>query len=42
MGSHAPMNLLEPAIVVIMGLMVGVIVMSIMLPIMRLNSLVLS
>ena len=36
------MNLLEPAIVVIMGLMVGVIVMSIMLPIMRLNSLVLS
>ncbi|MCC3861760.1 type II secretion system inner membrane protein GspF [Pseudemcibacter aquimaris] len=35
------MSLLEPAIVVIMGLMVGLIVLSIMLPIMRLNNLVL-
>ncbi len=35
------LSLLEPMIVIIMGLMVGIIVMSIMLPIMRLNSLVL-
>lgn len=35
------LSLLEPMIVIIMGVMVGIIVMSIMLPIMRLNSLVL-
>lgn len=35
------LSLLEPMIVIIMGVMVGVIVMAIMLPIMRLNSLVL-
>lgn len=35
------MSLLEPAIIVIMGLMVGLIVLSIMLPIMQLNNLVL-
>ena len=34
------LSLLEPMIVIIMGLMVGTIVLSIMLPIMRLNSLV--
>ena len=36
------LNLLEPIIVVIMGLVVGFIVMAIMLPIMQLNSLILS
>ena len=35
------LSLLEPIIVIIMGLMVGTIVISIMLPIMKLNSLVL-
>jgi len=35
------MSLLEPAIIVIMGVMVGLIVLSIMLPIMQLNNLVL-
>ena len=35
------MSLLEPAIIVIMGLMVGLIVLSIMLPIMQLNNLIL-
>lgn len=35
------MSLLEPAIIVIMGIMVGLIVQSIMLPIMQLNNLVL-
>lgn len=35
------MSLLEPAIIVIMGIMVGLIVLSIMLPIMQLNNLVL-
>ncbi|NBR79495.1 MAG: type II secretion system protein GspF, partial [Alphaproteobacteria bacterium] len=36
------LSLLEPVIVVIMGLVVGFIVMSIMLPIMQLNSLILN
>ena len=36
------LNLLEPIIVVIMGLVVGFIVMAIMLPIMQLNSLILN
>lgn len=36
------LSLLEPMIVILMGVMVGLIVMSIMLPIMQLNSLVLS
>ena len=35
------MSLLEPAIIVIMAVMVGLIVLSIMLPIMQLNNLVL-
>lgn len=35
------MSLLEPAIIVMMGVMVGLIVLSIMLPIMQLNNLVL-
>ena len=35
------LSLLEPIIVIVMGVMVGLIVVSIMLPIMRLNSLVL-
>jgi general secretion pathway protein F len=35
------LSLLEPAIIVVMGLMVGLIVLSIMLPIMKLNNLVL-
>ncbi|HPF46801.1 MAG: type II secretion system inner membrane protein GspF [Alphaproteobacteria bacterium] len=39
--SQKALSLLEPMIVIIMGLMVGLIVMSIMLPIMRLNSLIL-
>ena len=34
------LSLLEPLIVIIMGVMIGAIVMAIMLPIMRLNSLV--
>ena len=40
--SQTLLNLLEPIIVVIMGLVVGFIVMAIMLPIMQLNSLILS
>lgn len=40
--SQKALSLLEPIIVIIMGLVVGLIVMSIMLPIMQLNSLVLS
>lgn len=36
------LNLLEPVIVVVMGLVVGFIVMAIMLPILQLNSLVLN
>ncbi len=39
--SKKALSLLEPVIVIIMGLAVGMIVMSIMLPIMQLNSLVL-
>ncbi len=35
------LSLLEPMIVIIMGIMVGTIVLSIMLPILRLNNLVL-
>lgn len=40
--TQSMLNLLEPVIVVIMGLLVGFIVMAIMLPIMQLNSLILS
>lgn len=40
-ASETALNLLEPMIVIIMGILVGVIVMSIMLPIMQLNTLVL-
>ena len=40
--TQSMLNLLEPVIVVIMGLVVGFIVMAIMLPIMQLNSLILS
>ncbi|CAI8211947.1 MAG: Type II secretion system protein F [Alphaproteobacteria bacterium] len=40
--TQSMLNLLEPVIVVIMGLLVGLIVMAIMLPIMQLNSLILS
>lgn len=39
--TKSALSLLEPMIVILMGGLVGVIVMSIMLPILRLNSLVL-
>ncbi len=39
--TNKALSLLEPMIIIIMGVMVGIIVLSIMLPIMRLNSLVL-